>query len=188
MYGSCRARLFGSDFHLQGGERDVHLPASHTETLTDITDTPNPDFEPEEQWKASLRQRIEDTLKPAAERLKRELTERLKDLSPPEESKAMANYDNAMAELRRTANEQYRQILERERQERRWTAGEPVDEKWSEIFRKERQALVDMCEKGAGAKVSQPEATRDEDNQPPPTTKMPDRASLPPESIAKYRM
>jgi len=157
-------------------------------TLTDIIDiqptTPHPDFEPEDQWKANLRQRIEGTLKPAAEKLKRELTERLKDLSPPEESKAKTDYDNAMAELRRTANEQYRQILERERQERRWAAGEKVDEKWSEIFMKEQQALLDMYKK----KANQPEATRDEeDNQPPPTAKVPDRASLPPESIAKDR-
>jgi len=160
--------------------------------LTDIIDiqptTPNPDFEPEEQWKANLRQRIEGTLKPAAEKLKRELTERLKDLSPPEESKAKTDYDNAMAELRRTANEQYRQILERERQERRWAAGEKVDEKWSEILMKEQQALLDMYKKSAGPKPNQPEVTRDEeDNQPPPTAKVPDRASLPPESIVKDR-
>ena len=161
-------------------------------TLTDIIDiqptTPNPDFEPEEQWKAALRQRIEDTLKPAAEKLKRELTDRLKDLSPPEESKAKIDYDNAMAELRRTANEQYRQILERERQERRWAAGEKVDEKWSEILMKEQQALLDLYKKGAGPKPNQSEATRDEEhNQPPPSAKVPDRASLPPESIARDR-
>jgi len=161
-------------------------------TLTDIIDiqptTPNPDFEPEEQWKTNLRQRIEGTLKPAVEKLKRELTERLKDLSPPEESKAKTDYDNAMAELRRTANEQYRQMLERERQERRWAAGEKVDEKWSEILMKEQQALLDMYKKGTGPKPNQPEATRDEEhNQPPPSAKVPDRASLPPESIAKDR-
>ena len=161
-------------------------------TLTDIIDiqptTPNPDFEPEEQWKASLRQRIEDTLKPAAAKLKRELTDRLKDLTPPEESKAKIDYDNAMAELVRTANEQYRQMLERERQERRWAAGEKVDEKWSEILMKEQQALLDLYKKGAGPKPNQPGATRNEEhNQPPPPAKVPDRASLPPESIAKDR-
>src|ERR1700679_1893633 len=111
-------------------------------TLTDSIDiqptTPNPDFEPEDGWKTNLRQRIEDTLKPSAEKLKRELNEKLKGLSPPEDSKAHVDYDNAMAELRRTANEQYRQMLERERQERRWAAGEKVDDKWSEIFIKEQ--------------------------------------------------
>lgn len=161
-------------------------------TLTDSIDiqptTPNPDFEPEEQWKTNLRQRIEDTLKPAAEKLKQKLTEKLKDLSPPEDYKAQTDYDNAMAGLRRTANEQYRQMLERERQERRWAAGEKVDEKWSEIFMKEQQALLDMYKKGATTKTSQPEATRDEEHsQPPPSAKVPDRASLPPESIAKDR-
>ncbi|KAF9652697.1 hypothetical protein BDM02DRAFT_2567875 [Thelephora ganbajun] len=162
-------------------------------TLTDTIDiqptTPNPDFEPEEEWKTNLRQHIEDTLKPAAEKLKRELNEKLKGLSPPEDSKVHTDYDNAMIELRRTANEQYRQLLERERQERRWAAGEKVDEKWSEILMKEQQALLDMYKKGAVVKTSQPESIRDEErNQPPPPAKAPDRASLPPESIAKDRM
>ena len=150
--------------------------------------TPHPDFEPEEEWKTSLRQRIEDTLKPAAEKLKRELTEKLKGLSPPEDSKAHTDYDNAMIGLRRTANEQYRQLLERERQERRWAAGEKVDEKWSEILMKEQQALLDMYKKGSMPKTNQPEVTRDEERgQPPPSAKAPDRVSLPPESIARDR-
>ena len=150
--------------------------------------TPNPDFEPEEEWKTGLRQHIEDTLKPAAEKLKRELTEKLKGLSPPEDSKAQADYDYAMRELRRRANEQYRQLLERERQERRWSAGEKVDEKWSEVLVKEQQALLDLYKKSANAKVNQPETTRDEErSHPPPSAKAPDRASLPPESIAKDR-
>jgi len=150
--------------------------------------TPNPDFEPEEEWKTNLRQRIEDTLKPAAEKLKLMLNEKLKGLSPPEDSRAHTDYDNAMAELRRTANEQYRQMLERERQERRWAAGEKVDEKWSEILMKEQQALLDMYKKGNMARTNQPEATRDEErSQPPPSAKAPDRAPLPPESIAKDR-
>ena len=150
--------------------------------------TPNPDFEPEEEWKTNLIQRIEDTLKPAAEKLKRELTEKLKGLSPPEDSKAHIDYDNAMIGLRRTANEQYRQLLERERQERRWAAGEKVDEKWSEILMKEQQALLDMYKKGSMPKTNQSEATRDEERgQPPPSAKAPDRVSLPPESIARDR-
>lgn len=161
-------------------------------TLTDTIDiqptTPNPDFEPEEEWKTNLRQRIEDTLKPGAERLKRELNEKLKGLSPPEDSKAHTDYDNAMAELRRTANEQYRQMLERERQERRWAAGEEVDEKWSEILMKEQQALLDLYKKGTTTKANPPEATQDDErSQPPPLAKVPDRASLPPESIARDR-
>lgn len=162
-------------------------------TLTDSIDiqptTPNPDFEPEEEWKTNLRQHIEDTLKPSAEKLKRELNEKLKGLSPPEDSRIQAEYDNAMAGLRRAANDQYRQILERERQERRWAAGEKVDEKWSEILVKEQQALMDLYKKGTGAKNNQPESTaRDEErSQPPPSAKVPDRASLPPESIVKDR-
>ena len=162
-------------------------------TLTDSIDiqptTPNPDFEPEDEWKKSLRQRIEDTLKPAAEKLKRELTEKLKGLTPPEDTKAHVDYDNAMDELRRTAHDQYRQLLERERQERRWAAGEKVDDKWTEILMKEQQALMDLYKRGAPVKNNHPESTaRDEErSQPPLSAKVPDRASLPPESIARDR-
>lgn len=162
--------------------------ATLTHTIDIQPTTPSPDFEPEEEWKASLRQHIEDTLKPGAERLKRELNEKLKGLSPPEDSKAQTDYDNAMAELRRTANEQYRQLLERERQERRWSAGEKVDEKWSEILMKEQQALLDLYKNGNTARANQPEAIQDEErSQPPLSAKVPDRAPLPPESIAKDR-
>ena len=161
-------------------------------TLTDTIDiqptTPNPDFEPDEQWKINLRQHIEVSLKPAAERLKREFNEKLKGLSPPDNSRAQTDYDNAMAGLRRRADEQYYQLLERERQERRFAAGEEVDEKWSEIFMREQQTLLDMYKKDALAKANQPEATRDEErSQPPPSAKATDRASLPSESIAKDR-
>ena len=77
--------------------------------------TPKPDFEPEE-WR-SASDSVEDTLKPAVEKLEGELAEGLRVLSPPEDSKARAEYDNAMAELFRTVNEKYRQLLHRERQE-----------------------------------------------------------------------
>ena len=75
-----------------------------------------PDFELEEEWRPASGS-IEDTLKPAVGKLEGELAERLRDLSPPEDPKALTEYDNAMAELRRTANEKYRQLLDREHQE-----------------------------------------------------------------------
>jgi len=49
--------------------------------------TPKPNFEPEEEWKISLRQRIEDTLKPAVAKLEGELAKRPRDFPPPEDSK-----------------------------------------------------------------------------------------------------
>lgn len=156
--------------------------ATPTHTTSSRPTTPNPHFEPDEGWKNNLRQRIEITHKPAAERLKRELSERLKSLSPSEASKAQADYDYAMAALRRTANDQYRQLLERARQELRWTAGEKTDERWSETLMKEQQTLLDTYKKGAMAKANQPEVTRDDERRQPS-----DRASLPAESTAGDR-
>jgi hypothetical protein len=142
--------------------------------------TPNPDFESEDEWKTSLKKRIEDNLKPVAEKLK--------GLSPPEDPKARIDYDNAIAELRRTANEQYRQLVERERQERRLAAGVEVDEKWAEILMREQEALLDTYIMAAEA--NQREAARDKGSSqsPPSITRAPDRSSFPPESIAEDRM
>lgn len=147
-------------------------------TLANATDTrpttPNPDFEPDEEWKTNLRQRIEATLKPTAEKLKRELNEKLTGLSPAEASKVHTDYDDSMAKLRRAAQQQYQQLLERERRERRWNTGEKPDEKWTEISVKEKQALLDAY------KTNQSGATRDEEcNQPPSLSKTAERVSLP---------
>ena len=155
-------------------------------TLPDTIDiqptTPNYNFEPEAEWKASLIQLIEDTICPTAEKLKRELAEKLIGLCPHEISKARTHYDKAMGELCLTADGHYRWFLEREHQVRRWRAGEKVNEEWSEAFKKERQELLDK--KGATARDNQPEpATRDEGRSRfPSSAKMLDRATLPPES------
>jgi len=50
--------------------------------------TPKPGFEPEEEWR-SASDSIEDTLKPAVGKLEGELAERLRVVSPPEDSKAL---------------------------------------------------------------------------------------------------
>ena len=156
---------------------------------TDIQPTtPNPDFEPDEEWKNNLRQHIEVSLKPQVELLKREFNEKLNGLSPPDSSRVQTDYDNAMAGVRRRAGEQYYQLLECERQMRRFATGEEVDEKWSEIFLREQQALLDMYKKGTMTKPNPSKATREEErSQPPPSAEATDRASLPPEAIANDR-
>ena len=139
-------------------------------TLADTIDiqptTQNPDFEPDEEWKNNLRQHIEVSLKPQVELLKREFNEKRKGLPPPYNSRTQTDYDNAMAGLRRKAAEEYCQLLERERQERRFAAGEKVDEKWSEIFLKEQQALLDLYKKDR-LTINPRRSFTDESRQPP---------------------
>ena len=143
--------------------------ATFDRTINIQPTAPNPDFEPEEEWKFNLRQRVEDDLKPAAEKLKRELTEKLKVLGPPEDSRAQNDYDIVMARLRRSANNWYHELLERERQERRSAAGDKVNGKWSEISTKGQQATLYMYRKGATGKNKQPEAIIDEEHSQPPS-------------------
>ena len=141
--------------------------ASRRTTLADTANTrpttSNPNLEPDEEWKTNLRQRIEVTLKPTAERLKRESIEKIKGLSPAEASKVQADYEDDMAVLRRTTQQRYDQLLERERRERRWNAGDKVDEKWTEILAKEEQALLGAYKTGTTANTHQPGATRRSD-------------------------
>lgn len=122
-------------------------------TLISIQPTPDPHFEPDEGWKNNLRQHIEITHKPAAENLKRESIEKIRGLSPAEASRVQADYDDGMVALRRTANDQYCQLLERARQELRWAAGEKTNEKWSETLMKEERTLLDIYKKDAIAKT-----------------------------------
>jgi predicted dehydrogenase len=148
--------------------------------------TPNPNFEPDEEWKANLRQRIEVTLQPAAEKLKQELNEKLKSLSSAEASKAHADYDNGMAELRHAAEQRFHQLLALERRERQWDTEEKADEKWAETLAKENQALLDAYKSGTNAKTDQPGATQGEErNQPPSLSKPTERASPPSDPTAK---
>ena len=122
-------------------------------TLISIQPALDPHFEPNERWKNNLRQHIEITHKPAAENLKRESIEKIKGLSPAEASRVQADYDDGMVALRRIANDQYRQLLERARRELQWMAGEKTDEKWSETLMKEEQALLDIYKKDPMAKT-----------------------------------
>jgi len=93
------------------------LSRSNAWAMLDIrSTTPKPNFELEEEWR-SASDSIEDTLKPAVGELEGELAERLRVLSPPGDSKVRTDYDNSMAELRRAANEEHRQLLYREHQE-----------------------------------------------------------------------
>lgn len=105
-----------------------------------------------------IRQLIEDDFRPAVEELERELARKLGGLSPSEHSKAIKDYDNALAELRQTASDQYYQLLKPKTREPQRAAS------------------------GAMAKNNQPELTaQGEDRcQPPP---VPDREFLSQKSI-----
>ncbi|KAG0694838.1 hypothetical protein DFH29DRAFT_838168 [Suillus ampliporus] len=52
-----------------------------------------------------------------------------------------------MKNIRNLAEEQFRIALERERQERRWAAGQTLDREWSESMIKEQQAILDKIER-----------------------------------------
>jgi len=107
--------------------------ADRRATLNIRPATPNPDFEPEEEWK-SASDNASRTFKPAVGKLEGEFAEKFRNLPPPEDFKVRTDDDNPMAEIRHTANEEYYQLLDRERQEVRWAAGEKANEKWAGVL------------------------------------------------------
>ena len=53
-----------------------------------------------------------------------------------------ADYHQAMQTIKNLASEQYRLELDRERNQRRWTAGVPMTAPWTQHFREEQQNIM----------------------------------------------
>lgn len=102
--------------------------AALTDPFVVYPGSPHGALEPEEEWK--IRKRIEDDFKPATEELERKLKKKLggklkrklRGFSLSEDSKAIKDYDNALAELRQAASDQYYQLLKLKLQERQSAA------------------------------------------------------------------
>ncbi|KAF8951846.1 hypothetical protein BDZ97DRAFT_1683327, partial [Flammula alnicola] len=81
------------------------------------------DFEPDEEWKLQLRERIELGVRPMVQDSKDRQLAGLKRIE--DEFKA------AMSNIKALADQQYQLELTKERNQRRWIAGDPMDRGWS---------------------------------------------------------
>ncbi|KII84643.1 hypothetical protein PLICRDRAFT_117612, partial [Plicaturopsis crispa FD-325 SS-3] len=101
------------------------------------------DTEPDEAWKNDLRERIHASMVPmieeAAAQRDSELA-RLRQYGINESQNEQINrtHETTVSRYRRLAQEQYQIALERERQERRWAAGQEVNPAWSDAMIKEQ--------------------------------------------------
>ena len=103
------------------------------------------DVEPDAEWKAALRKRIEDGLRPMAKDAKDHLEAQLRKapVSVEERERLTVEYTKAMTNIRSLAEEEFQLELQREREERRWVAGRSMDPKWDEALKREQQDIMD---------------------------------------------
>ncbi|OAX40458.1 hypothetical protein K503DRAFT_768562 [Rhizopogon vinicolor AM-OR11-026] len=115
------------------------------------------DFEPDEQWKSRLKVDIENNLRSMVNEAKQSLQDTLKKapVSAVERERLAEEHLATMKNIRNLAEEQFRIALERERQERRWAAGQTLDQEWSESMIKEQQAILDKIERERKDKAAQ---------------------------------
>ncbi|RXW22746.1 hypothetical protein EST38_g3114 [Candolleomyces aberdarensis] len=104
------------------------------------TDSHITELEPDDEWKAALKRRIEGELAPMVKDAKDQLETSLRR-NPEDRNRLLADHQTAMMNIRILAEEQFREELGRERQERRWAAGMPVETNWMELLREEQGVI-----------------------------------------------
>ncbi|KAF9815136.1 hypothetical protein IEO21_04754 [Rhodonia placenta] len=113
----------------------------------------HPELEPDLQWKNDLRQKIQDQLRHLVDDARQQRDSQWIH-HPADSHSAAANdiasqkYQVIMTDIRRLAQDQYEEALERERLERRWAAGYPVDQSWIEAAAREQEAMLTAVHNG----------------------------------------
>ena len=104
-------------------------------------------LEPSDEWKATLKRRIEAELAFMVKDAKDQLEESIQ-CSPNDRNRLLADHQTIMANICRLAEEQFREELGRERQERRWAAGMSLENNWMESLREEQEVIYQQIKKG----------------------------------------
>ncbi|EIW77109.1 hypothetical protein CONPUDRAFT_168122 [Coniophora puteana RWD-64-598 SS2] len=105
--------------------------------------------EPDGAWKEKLRREIEKNLGSMVEAAKQNRQAKLSagQVSPDQRGSLDREYKATMETIRRLAEGQFRDAVERERVERKWASGDAIDGNWSDALVKEQQAILDNIEK-----------------------------------------
>ncbi|KAH7921170.1 hypothetical protein BV22DRAFT_748473 [Leucogyrophana mollusca] len=125
-----------------------------------------PDVEPDDLWKSRLKQEIEDGLQSMVDEAKQSFAAKLARAPVDAEERELLADDHlaTMKNIRQLAEEQFRAALERERQERRWGAGQQLDSDWKDAMIKEQQAILDRIEKERNRDKAAPTAPARQDS------------------------
>ncbi|KAG1831073.1 hypothetical protein EV424DRAFT_216817 [Suillus variegatus] len=139
-----------------------HVMTTLFQTTTESpTNQSAADFEPDEQWKSRLKVDIENNLRSMVDEAKQNLHDTLKraPVSALDRERLTEEHLATMKNIRNLAEEQFRIALERERQERRWAAGQALDQEWSDTMIKEQQAILDKIERERKDKAAHPSSS-----------------------------
>ncbi|KAA1473617.1 hypothetical protein DENSPDRAFT_780367, partial [Dentipellis sp. KUC8613] len=91
------------------------------------------DAEPDEQWKADLRKRIEVGLRDMVEEAKKARDAARADArDEAAEARVTEDYEARMATIRKLAQDEFNTQLHKETLERQWALGQVVGEQWSD--------------------------------------------------------
>ncbi|THV03928.1 hypothetical protein K435DRAFT_650185, partial [Dendrothele bispora CBS 962.96] len=117
--------------------------ASPVSTASATISRPEDPFEPDAQWRADLHKKIRDNLQSMIQEAEDLLKESLEKY-PARRETLENDYHKTMKNIRKIADDTYRDEIERERQERRWVLGGEINPAWKESMEKEQQAIMDM--------------------------------------------
>ena len=113
------------------------------------------EIEPDKQWKADLRKRIEHSLREMVEDA-RTVRDNILSSQPPESrrERAMAQYNKSMNEMRIFAEEEFTRCLRQEMSERKWALN-VVDLNSPDVAR-QQQWILDNIHKAEGQRTPSP--------------------------------
>lgn len=157
------------------------MPAVSIPSNPSIFKPDDADFEPDDVWKSQLRKRIEESLESMVKDVKENQVAQLRKEVVTEETRLRLEeeYKQAMVNIRSIANEQYRMELDRERNQRRWTAGKPINAEWTRILAEEQQSIMNTIKQNQDDKAT---ASPTEERRPTSATitTKPETPVLPP--------
>jgi len=127
------------------------VPANAPSSTTTSSKPDGPDYEPDEEWKLQLRKRIEEGLQSMVADAKESQATELRNSphTPETRLRLEASYKQVMQTIKGLATEQYQLELDRERNQRRWTAGVPMNPGWTQYFREEQQNIMNSIKQSS---------------------------------------
>lgn len=134
---------------------------------------PNPNAEPGEEWKVSLRKEIEQSLLPMLTEARQALDQKLEEAPVGAETRdrLAKEHSDTLKNIRRIAEDLFQDQIEQERQQLRWAQGGTIDREWSGGLVRHQQAIMEQIarEKRLGSRTSSSQIPDQSRQQSQPT-------------------
>ncbi|KAK0444547.1 uncharacterized protein EV420DRAFT_1002550 [Desarmillaria tabescens] len=103
-------------------------------------------YEPDDQWKADLKETLsiafKDMLLQAKQKLEADLQSLGDDIDPVQKKKLIDEYQASERQIKSFATQSFKVEVEKEREQRRWAAGLEIRTAWKEDLESEQQAIM----------------------------------------------